>query len=209
MEHTVKYSATGSKPPAIVEYYSEPHILFIWTGQKSAAGEEMSESITVHYDKDEDDEPSFVVAIHIDSAELLLRPFADKILAKYGVWREPESEEEREARLKRKAALEAAAKYPIWKSPPPARVEYCHERDSLIFDSGRVSAVGIEMAENILVHYDKDEPDEQCSAVAIRIDSAEYVLKPFVDAILAKYGVKRDSETTDGQASDHIGVPGN
>lgn len=209
MEHTVKYPATRSKPPAIVEYYSEPHILFIWTGQKSAAGEEFASDIIVHYDKDEDDEPSFVVAIHIDSAELLLRPFADKILAKYGVWREPESEQEREERRKRKAALEAAAKYPIWKSPPPARVKYFHERDSLLFDSGRVSAVGIEMAENIIVHYDRDEPDAPSSAVTIRIDSAEHVLKPYVDAILAKYGVKRDSETTDGQARDHIGVPGN
>ena len=65
------------------------------------------------------------------------------------------------------------------------------------------------MAENIIVHYDKDEPDEECSAVAIRIDSAEYVLKPFVDAILAKYGVERRPETADGQAPDHIGVPGN
>ena len=206
MEHTVKYPATGSKPPAIVEYYSEPHILFIWTGQKSAAGEEFASDIIVHYDKDEDDEPSFVVAIHIDSAELLLRSFADKVLAKYGVWREPESEQEREERRKRKAALEAAAKYPIWKSPPPARVEYCHERDSLLFDSGRVSVVGIEMAENIIVHYDKDEPDEQCSAVAIRIDNAEHVLKPFVDAILAKYGVERGPETPGKQGQEQIGV---
>ena len=112
MEHTVKYPATGLKPPAIVEYYSEPHILFIWTGQKSAAGEEMSESITVHYDKDEDNEPSLAVAIHIDSAEFLLRPFADKILAKYGVWREPESEQEREGRLNTEGRFGGGGKIP-------------------------------------------------------------------------------------------------
>ena len=69
MEHTVKYLVRESKSPAIVEYYPELHILFIWTGQKSAAGEEMSADIIVHYDKDEDNEPSFVVAIHIDSAD--------------------------------------------------------------------------------------------------------------------------------------------
>ena len=50
------------------------------------------------------------------------------------------------------------------------------------------------MAENIIVHYDKDEPDEQCAAVAIRIDNAEYVLKPFVEAVLAKYGVNTETE---------------
>lgn len=202
MEHTVKYPVMDSKPPAIVEYYPESHILYIWNGQKSAGGEELSADIIVHYDKDEDNEPSFVVAIHIDSAELLLRPFADKVLAKYGVWREPESDREREARLKRKAALEATAKYPLWKSPPLARVEYNPERDSLFIDSGRAAVVGQEMAENIIVHYDKDKPDEQCSAVAIRIDSAERVLKPFVDDILKKHGVEREEEAAGTRAQD-------
>ena len=31
-------------------------------------------------------------------------------------------------------------------------------------------------------------------------DSAEYVLKPFVDAILAKYGLKREEEPAGSQA---------
>lgn len=208
MGESVKYPAEELMPAALVEYYPEGQVLLIGTGQKSAAGEEMSENIIVHYDTDDHDARSLVVAIRIDSAEFVLRPFADAILAKYGVWREPESDREREARLKRKAALEASAKYPLWKSPPPAQVEYCPERRSLFFDSGRVSVIGITMAENILVHYDKDETDQQCSAVAIRIDSAEHVLKPFVDAILAKYGVKREAETTDSQAQDQIGVPG-
>lgn len=202
MERTVNYPVRESKLPAIVEYYSELHILFIWTGRKSAAGEEFASDIIVHYDKDEDDEPSFVVAIHIDSAELLLRPFADKVLAKYGIWREPESEREREARLKRKAALEATAKYPLRKSLPPARVEYNPEHDSLFIDSGRAGVVSQEMAKNIIVHYDKDKPDERCSAVAIRIDHAEFVLKPFVDAFLAKYGVNRQEEPAASQAQD-------
>ena len=132
----------------------------------------------------------------------MLRPFADAILAKHGVWREPESDREREARLKRKAALEATAKYPLWKSPPPARVEYNPEGDSLFIDSGRAGVVSQEMAENIIVHYDKDKPDERCSAVAIRIDSAERLLKPFVDAILEKHGVEREEETARTGAQD-------
>ena len=87
MEHTVKYPVRESKPPAIVEYDPELHILFIWTGQKSAVGEEIAAGITVHYDKDDDTFAS-AVAIHIDSAEYVLKPFVDAILEKYGVKRE-------------------------------------------------------------------------------------------------------------------------
>ena len=86
-------------------------------------------------------------------------------------------------------------KYPIWESPPPAQVEYHPEYQVLLIETGQKSAAGEEMSENIIVHYDKDNDDERSSAVAIRIDCAEYVLKPFVDAILAKYGAKREAET--------------
>ena len=202
MDESVKYQICESQPTALVEYYPEGRILLIDNCQKSAAGEEMSESIIVHYDTDEHDIRSLVVAVDIDSADFVLRPFADAILAKHGVWREPESDRERDARLKRKAALEATAKYPLWKSPPPARVEYNPERDSLFIYSGRAGVVSQEMADNIIVHYDKDKPDERCSAVAIRIDSAERVLKPFVDAILKKHGVEREEEAAGTRAQD-------
>lgn len=97
---------------------------------------------------------------------------------------------------------------PSWEPAPPTRVEYYPEGQVLFIENGRQGVVGEEMAENVIVHYDKDD-SAFASVIAIRIDSAEHVLKPFVDAILAKYGVKRESETTDGQAQDHIGVPGN
>ena len=92
MAESVKYPAWPKLPPAIVEYNPDLQILFIWTGEKSAAGEEIAEGITVHYDKDEDNERSSAVAIHIDSAEHVLKPFVDAILAKYGVNRGPEQE---------------------------------------------------------------------------------------------------------------------
>ena len=104
--------------------------------------------------------------------------------------------------------MDESVKYPIWESPPPALVEYYPEGEVLRIETGHKSAAGQEMAKDIIAYYDKDEPDEQCSVVAIRIDSAEYVLKPFVDAILAKYGVKLESDPTDSQAQDQIGVPG-
>ena len=71
-----------------MEYYPESQVLFIWTGVKSAVGEEIAHGITVHYDKDEDNEPCSAVAIHIDSAEHVLKPFVDAILAKYGLTRD-------------------------------------------------------------------------------------------------------------------------
>ena len=194
MGESMKLPISESSPPALVEYYPEGRVLLIENGQMSEAGEEMSENIIVHYDKDEPDARSLVVAIRIDSAEFVLRPFADAILAKYGVWRETEAGWDSNALLKRKTEMQASAKYPIWESPPPARVEYCPDRRSLLIDSGLVGVVSTEMAQDIIVHYDKDEPNAPSSAVAIRIDRAEYVLKPFVDAILAKYGVTRDGE---------------
>ena len=102
-----------------------------------------------------------------------------------------------------------SVEYPVWQSPPAAIVEYNSELQILFIWTGEKSAAGEEIAEGITVHYDKDEDNERCSAVAIHIDSAEHVLKPFVDAILAKYGVKRESETADGLVPDRIGVPGN
>ena len=85
-----------------------------------------------------------------------------------------------------------SVKYPVRESLPPALVEYHPNGQILLIENGQKSAAGEEMSENIIVHYDKDNDDERSSAVAIRIDRAEYVLKPFVDAILAKYGVKRE-----------------
>ncbi len=89
--------------------------------------------------------------------------------------------------------MEKPVKYPAWELPPPAIVEYSPKGQILIIETGQKSEVGEDMAENVIVHYDKDD-DTFASVVAIRIDRAEYVLKPFVDAILAKYGVKRETQ---------------
>ena len=76
---------------------------------------------------------------------------------------------------------------------PKARVVYDAEQDVLLIESGEKSEVGEEMAESIVVHYNKDDEsvpaDEAVRAVAIFIDGAQYALKPFVDAILEKHGM--------------------
>ena len=73
---------------------------------------------------------------------------------------------------------------------PQAKVVYSPKAQVLLIENGQSSAVGEEMAQGVLVLYDKDVDTEPTSAVAIRIDDAETVLKPFVDAILAKYAEK-------------------
>ena len=98
---------------------------------------------------------------------------------------------------------------PPWESAPAARVEYYPEGQILFIENGQQGVVGEEMAENVIVHYEKDEANQQASAVVIRIDRAEYVLKPFVDAILAKYGLKQVAgQETNGNSSIADGVPG-
>ncbi len=70
---------------------------------------------------------------------------------------------------------------------PKATVVYSPENQTLYIENGRVREGAEEMADGILVYYDKDD---EAAAVALCIERAELVLKPFVDAILTKYGVK-------------------
>ncbi len=187
MDAPIKYPIWESPPPALVEYSPKGQILLIEIGQMSEVGEEIAQDVIVHYDKDDDNAPSAAVAIRIDRAEYVLKPFVDAIMAKHGLKRG-------ETKKAQGETVYEPLKYPIWESPPPAIVEYSPEGKILVIETGQMSAAAQEMAEDVIVHYDKDEPDAPSSAVAIRIDRAEYVLKPFVDAILAKYGSKREPE---------------
>ena len=85
-------------------------------------------------------------------------------------------------------------KQPMHKPLPEANVIYSPQSQVLIIENRPDSAVGETIARDVVVFYDKDVDDEPSSAVAIRIDCAEHVLKPFVDAILAKYGITPDQQ---------------
>ena len=89
-----------------------------------------------------------------------------------------------------------------WDQAPPPLVEYDPKGQILRIENGQCSQVGEEIAEDVIVHYDKDDDHSPASAVAIRIDRAEIVLKPFVDAILAKYGVKPVQSSATNETSD-------
>lgn len=93
----------------------------------------------------------------------------------------------------------AEIKYPIMNPLPKATVKYTPESQVLYFENGVTREDAGEMAQNILAYYGKEDETE---VVAIRIDHAEIVLKPFVDAILAKYGVKAPTSSRDVVAQD-------
>lgn len=67
-------------------------------------------------------------------------------------------------------------------------VLYNPETQVLIIENGQSSEIAEEMAQDVVVFYDKDDDTTPTSAVAVRIDCAEHVLKPFIDAVLAKRG---------------------
>ncbi len=76
-----------------------------------------------------------------------------------------------------------------WEMEPS--VQYYPDTQTLHIENGRPLTEGEDIAKGITVFYAKapGEPDE-CEVSGITIEWAEHLLKPFVDAILAKYGVE-------------------
>lgn len=67
-------------------------------------------------------------------------------------------------------------------------VEYYPDTQALRISNGRPLGVGDDVAKDVVVFFDSEDESE---VVGLYIASAEVVLKPFVEAILAKYGVPR------------------
>ena len=68
---------------------------------------------------------------------------------------------------------------------PEAAVGYAAEGDTVFIQTGKRVLDGEEIAQGIVVLYDDEDGN---NVVGITIMGAEGVLKPFVDAILTKYG---------------------
>lgn len=86
---------------------------------------------------------------------------------------------------------------------PEATVKYWADDQVLEILTGKSLGDGEEITQFITVFYDRENENE---VVAVRLDLAEYVLKPFVDAILAKYGVSLDTLQFHKQAKVNIGM---
>ena len=195
MGHPVKRTDSLPLPTANVIYNPPNEVLFMENGEPSVVGETIAGSLVVFYDKDAEDARTRVVAIRIDWAEWVLKPFVDTILTGHGV--EPESAPELDNRMIRRfrkttiPGIVDPVEVEMEPVPLP-NVAYNPQSQVLLIESGEPSAGSAEMARGVLVFYDNDTDDARTTAVAIRIDRAEHVLKPFVDAIFAKYGIKPD-----------------
>ena len=75
-----------------------------------------------------------------------------------------------------------------WDLPP--EVLYFPDTQTLVIENGKRRTEGERIAKGVTVFYGaaQGEPGE-CEVSGITIDFAEHLLKPFVDAILAKHGV--------------------
>ena len=67
-------------------------------------------------------------------------------------------------------------------------VKYYPETETLYITNGKPLGEGDNVAKDVVAFYDKDN---ECEVVGLYIECAESVLKPFVDAILAKHGVSK------------------
>ena len=68
------------------------------------------------------------------------------------------------------------------------RVKYYPETETLYITNGKPFGEGDSVAKDVVVFYDREK---ECEVVGLYIECAELVLKPFVDAILAKHGVSK------------------
>ena len=75
---------------------------------------------------------------------------------------------------------------------PEPMVKYFPETQSLWIDTGKSLGEGETIANGVVVFYDKED---DTLAEGVRIEFAEHVLKPFVDAIIAKYGAMPEPVT--------------
>ena len=82
-------------------------------------------------------------------------------------------------------------------SEPEPVVKYFPETQLLWIDSGKQLGEGETIAKGVVVFYNKEDG---AMAEGVRIELAEHVLKPFVDAIIAKHAAKPEqvAETADG-----------
>ena len=61
-------------PEVQVRYDAQHHTLSLWNGMPAVEGEEVAKGLTVHYDAE-----GSVVAVDLDGAQLVLKPFLDAL----------------------------------------------------------------------------------------------------------------------------------
>ena len=198
MGHELKDEEKELPPLATVVYVPESQILYFENGRIREVAEEMARRVLVYFDKENEDE---VVAVRIDSAESVLKPFVDAILAKHGIPPEPELGQRPKKGYRETVITQIRGEE--WALAPYSESVYDTASQTLLIENGETCEVSREMAKDIHVLYGKDYGGGAwLASVAIRIDRAETVLKPFVNAILAKHRVRAKEGAPDKAAGD-------
>ena len=180
-------------------YEPEYQVLVIENGEPSEVGEEMARQVHIMYDKDVDNAPTSAVAILIDGAEIVLKSFVDAILTRHGIMPNPSAPLQRHKKGYRETVI-TQVKRVEWELAPYSEATYDPVRQTLLIENGDSGRVRRDLAKDIHIVYDKDDDNSSSTAVAIEIDRPETVLKPFVDAILAKYVIKPEESAQDAGA---------
>ena len=189
MEYLVSRVESTPLPEARVHYKPKHQVLVIENGEQSETGEEMARGVHIMYAEDLSDAPALVVTILIDRAESVLKPFVEAILSKYDITPDPEPRQ-RPKKGYRETVI-TQIRHEEWKLAPFSEAVYDTASQTLLIENGETCTASREMAKDVHVLYGKDyDGGAWLASVAIRIDHAETVLKPFVDAILSKYGAK-------------------
>ena len=176
---------------ATIVYVPESQVLYFENGRLRETAEEMARQIVVYYDKEDESE---AVAVRIDAAELVLKPFVDAVLIKHDIALDPSPLRQRHKKGYRETVITQIRRTEL-ELAPYSETTYDPDGQILLIDTGDPSSISKEMAKDIHILYAKDyEQAPWWSAVAIRIDKAETVLEPFVESILAKYGFKRHKD---------------
>ena len=196
MGHELKSEQKELPSLATVVYVPESQILYFENGRIRETAEEMARRIVVYFDKDNEDE---AVAVRIDSAESVLKPFVDAILSKNDIT--PGLEPRQRPKKGYRETVITQIRGEEWTLAPYSEAVYDAASQTLLIENGEAYEVSKELAKDVHILYGKDyDGGAWLASVAIRIEHAETVLKPFVDAILTKYTTK-DKEDAPHRAS--------
>ena len=201
MGRELKGKRKESPPTAKVVYVPESQILYFENGRMREVAEEMARQILVYFDKDNEYE---AVAVRIDGAEYVLQPFVYAVLEKHGITPDRNAPSQQHMKGHRETVI-TQIRREEWTLAPYAEAVYDAVSQTLLIENGEACEVSKELAKDIHVLYGKDyDGGEWLASVGLRIDHAETVLKPFVDAILAKYGVapERTNQKADAKGAD-------
>ena len=199
MAQGMRHDPVTPSPSATVVYIPETQVLYLENGRIREAAEEMAWRIVVYYSKEDETE---AVAVRIDSAETVLSPFVDSVLLKNGITPDPDSPGRQHKKGYREVVI-TKVRHEEFELAPYSEATYDPDRQTLLIENGEPGETCQQIAKDIHIYCDGDF--SPTSAVAIRIDHAETVLKPFVDAVLAKYGINAEATslpTTNNEADD-------